>query len=139
MAKVPERGLTDQLSENVVQIMRNSTCSTETEPTASPASRGHGWSPDNAWLRASRWGKRESFERGSIASSPFTSRTRLRFENLADLLAKKATQANTVEVYVQINHREATRTKMREWMQDLANEVRAGRRDSLRRIHVQAF
>jgi hypothetical protein len=63
----------------------------------------------------------------------------LRFENLADTLANKSRQRNTVEVYMQINHVEATPGRMREWMLLLRDEVRAGRRGSLRRIYVRLF
>ena len=64
---------------------------------------------------------------------------RLRWENLVDVLANKATQRNTVEVYMQINHEEATKSAMRQWMLELRVEVRAGRRNSLRRIYVRLF
>jgi hypothetical protein len=139
MAKLPERGLTDPVPENVAQMMR--------ELNMQHGNRAH----ERVLRLAVMGGLRimpgcESLGGGDVILSDGAHReftvhqpAQLRFENLADLLAKKATQANTVEVYMQINHADATRTRMREWMQDLANEVRAGRRNALRRIYVRLF
>lgn len=64
---------------------------------------------------------------------------RFRFENFADVLRKKANQRNTVEVYVQVNHVEATPSLMREWMLEVRAEARSGRIGSLRGIHIRLF
>jgi hypothetical protein len=139
MAKNPERGLTDQLAENVREMMRE-------------LNEQHGNRGNERVLRLAVMGGIEIMPGGEAegggdvilsdgAHREFTvyEPRELRFENFADTLARKANQRNTVEVYLQFNHVAVDRRFMQEWMQMLQAEVRAGRRNSLRGIHIRLF
>jgi hypothetical protein len=139
MAKNPERGLTDRLPDNVLAMMA--------ELNAQHGQRAH-----ERVLRLAVMGGIQVMPGGEAegggdvilsdgAHREFTvyEPRELRFENFADTLAKKANQRNTVEVYMQLNHAAADRRFVLQWMQMLQAEVRAGRRNSLRGIHIRLF
>ena len=139
MAKLPERGLTTERAQNVKQMMND-------------LNRQHGGRAHDRVLRLAvlrglsvmpggeeKGGGDVILSDGAHREFTVHQPTRFRFENFADLLRRKALQRNTVEVYVQINHAEATRSRMREWMLTVREEVRAGRQASLRGIHVRLF
>ncbi len=139
MAKTPERGLTDQLPANVQAMMA--------ELNAQHGGRAH-----ERVLRLTVMGGisvmagGEALGGGDViladgAHREFTvyEPRELRFENFADTLARKATQRNTKEVYLQFNHSAIDRRLMNEWMLMLQAEVRASRRNALRGIHIRIF
>lgn len=140
MAKVPERGLTDQVAANVRAMMLALQQQHRTHP------------PHERVLRLAVMGGLHVMPGGEAegggdvilshgAHREFTVHAprELRLENLADTLASKARQRNTVEIYMQLNHPNANGHTMRQLMQELQQEVRAGRRDSLRGIYIRLF
>jgi hypothetical protein len=139
MAKLPERGLTDQLPANVQAMMAD-------------LQKQHQGRANERVLRLAVMGGisvmpgGEKLGGGDIiladgAHREFTVHEPqvLRFENFVDTLAAKATQRNTKEVYLQFNHSAMDRRLMNDWMLMLQAEVRAGRRNALRGIHIRIF
>ena len=139
MAKNPERGLTNQLPDNVQAMMHE-------------LNLQHGGRANERVLRLTAMGGvgvmpgGEAEGGGDVFLSEGAHREftvykprELRFENFVDTLARKATQRNTIEVYIQFNHAAIDRRFIQQWMLMLNTEVRAGRRNSLRGIYVRLF
>jgi hypothetical protein len=148
MAKVPERGLTDQLPDNVRKLM--DALNTQHIKTVGDKLPG-GKIPERVLRLAVMGGVQvmpgsDKGGGGDVILSTGAHREftvygpgELRLENLISKLVEKATQKHTVEVYMIVSHADAHRSSIRELMVQLQEEVRAGRQGSLRGIHVRLF